>query len=67
MKQKLLVLAASLAWNAAFVAGSCLVIFGVALMHRPSACIVAGLEITVISFLGGIDQARNSWRMEEEE
>ena len=53
-------------WTALFIAGAALVVYGVALWSRPGAYVVAGLELVVIGFLGGIDQAR-SWMDKEEE
>lgn len=62
MKEKLL----NFAWNAAFVAGSVLVVIGVGQIYRPAGWIVGGLEIAVISFLGGFDSARAPKDKEEE-
>lgn len=53
-----------IAWNAAFVAGALLVVYGVGLIYRPAAFIVGGLALAVLSFLGGFDQARN-WQDED--
>ena len=54
-------------WTALFLAGAALVVYGTALWSRPAACIVAGLELAVIGFLSGIDQARHWMDKDEEE
>ena len=53
-------------WTTLFLAGAALVVYGVALWSRPAACVVAGLELLVIGFLSGIDQAR-PWIDKDEE
>lgn len=53
-----------LGWYVLFAGGSALVVYGVSMWSRPAAFILAGLELAIIGFLSGLDQARN-WGREE--